>query len=445
MFKKILIANRGEIALRIIWACKELGIKTVAIYSEADRDSLHVKFADESICIGPPKSGDSYLNIASIISAAEVTGAEAIHPGYGFLAENPQFAEVCDSCGIKFIGPSSEVIKLMGNKSEARKLMSEIGVPVTSGSKDTVNLVKEAAKIASKIGYPIMLKASAGGGGRGMRIVHSEDELPEHFKMAQVESEAAFGDPSLYVEKYIERPRHIEFQIIGDLKGNIVHLGDRECSIQRRHQKLVEESPSTALGKNLRAEMAEAAIAAAKAVQYFSVGTIEFLLDQDRNFYFMEMNTRIQVEHPVTEMVTGIDLVKEQIRITAGDKLAFSQKDIRFTGHSIECRINAEDPKTMIPSPGKITGLYLPTGPGVRVDTAAYAGYYVPPYYDSLLAKVITYGRDRKEAVNRMERALAATIVEGLKTNIRLHQAIIGHPDFVAGNLDTGFLSKIEL
>jgi len=445
MFKKILIANRGEIALRIIWACKELGIKTVAVYSEADRDALHVKFADESICIGPPKSGDSYLNIASIISAAEVTGAEAIHPGYGFLAENPQFAEVCDSCGITFIGPSAEVIKLMGNKSEARKLMSDIGVPVTSGSKDTVSSVKEAAKIATKIGYPIMLKASAGGGGRGMRIVYSEDELPEHFKMAQVEAEAAFGDPSLYVEKYMEHPRHIEFQIIGDLKGNIVHLGERECSIQRRHQKLVEESPSPALDERLRAEIAEAAITAAKAVQYFSVGTVEFLLDSEKNFYFMEMNTRIQVEHPVTEMVTGIDLVKEQIRIAAGKKLSFSQKDVRFIGHSIECRINAEDPKTMIPSPGRITGLYLPTGPGIRVDTAAYAGYQVPPYYDSLLAKLISYGRDRKEAINRMKRALEATIVEGLKTNVRLHQAIISHPDFVAGNLDTGFLNKVKL
>ncbi|MCD6452351.1 MAG: acetyl-CoA carboxylase biotin carboxylase subunit [Acidobacteria bacterium] len=445
MFKKILIANRGEIALRIIWACKELGIKTVAVYSEADRDALHVKFADESICIGPPKSGDSYLNIASIISAAEVTGAEAIHPGYGFLAENPQFAEVCDSCGITFIGPSAEVIKLMGNKSEARKLMSDIGVPVTSGSKDTVSSVKEAAKIATKIGYPIMLKASAGGGGRGMRIVYSEDELPEHFKMAQVEAEAAFGDPSLYVEKYVEHPRHIEFQIIGDLKGNIVHLGERECSIQRRHQKLVEESPSPALDERLRAEIAEAAITAAKAVQYFSVGTVEFLLDSEKNFYFMEMNTRIQVEHPVTEMVTGIDLVKEQIRIAAGKKLSFSQKDVRFIGHSIECRINAEDPKTMIPSPGRITGLYLPTGPGIRVDTAAYAGYQVPPYYDSLLAKLISYGRDRKEAINRMKRALEATIVEGLKTNVRLHQAIISHPDFVAGNLDTGFLNKVKL
>ena len=445
MFKKILIANRGEIALRIIWACKELGIKTVAVYSEADRDALHVKFADESICIGPPKSGDSYLNIASIISAAEVTGAEAIHPGYGFLAENPQFAEVCDSCGITFIGPSAEVIKLMGNKSEARKLMSDIGVPVTSGSKDTVSSVKEAAKIATKIGYPIMLKASAGGGGRGMRIVYSEDELPEHFKMAQVEAEAAFGDPSLYVEKYVEHPRHIEFQIIGDLKGNIVHLGERECSIQRRHQKLVEESPSPALDERLRAEIAEAAITAAKAVQYFSVGTVEFLLDSEKNFYFMEINTRIQVEHPVTEMVTGIDLVKEQIRIAAGKKLSFSQKDVRFIGHSIECRINAEDPKTMIPSPGRITGLYLPTGPGIRVDTAAYAGYQVPPYYDSLLAKLISYGRDRKEAINRMKRALEATIVEGLKTNVRLHQAIISHPDFVAGNLDTGFLNKVKL
>jgi acetyl-CoA carboxylase biotin carboxylase subunit len=443
MFKKILIANRGEIALRIISACRELGIRTVAVYSEADADSLHVRFADEEVCIGPARSVDSYLNIPSIISAAEITGSDAIHPGYGFLAESSYLAEVCEACHIKFIGPSPNAIRMMGDKALARRTMKKAGVPVLPGSDGIVDNGDKALLLAAEIGYPVMLKAAAGGGGKGMRIVQSASDLPKAFAMAQQEAEKAFGVPDLYLEKFLEYPRHIEIQVLSDSKGNTVHLGERECSIQRRHQKLLEESPSMAVNDRLRRKMGRIAVDGAKAVGYVSAGTMEFLLDENESFYFMEMNTRIQVEHPVTEMVTGNDLVKEQIRIAAGEELGYGQRDIEFRGASIECRINAEDPETFLPSPGTIHAFHFSGGPGVRVDTAAHADCKVQPFYDSLIAKLVVYGRDRDEAIQRMKRALALTVIEGVKTTIPLHQKILEEPDFVAGRYNTRFLEMI--
>ncbi len=443
MFKKILIANRGEIALRIIWACRELGIQTVAVYSTADADSLHVKFADEDICIGPPRNADSYLNIGAVIAAAEITDTDAIHPGYGFLAESAHFAEVCEACHLRFIGPSPNVIRLMGDKARARETMLAAGVPIIPGSRGTVNDEKDAAPLAAKIGYPVIVKAAAGGGGRGMRVVNTPDDLIPAMSAARTEAKAAFGVPDVYIEKYIKTPRHIEFQILGDSYGNIVTLGERECSIQRRHQKIVEEAPSTALTPKLRRRMTEAAQKVARTVGYQNAGTVEFLLDEDGRFYFIEMNTRIQVEHPVTEMVTGIDLIKEQIKIAAGESLAFRQEDIQVTGHSIECRVNAEDPETFAPSPGKITTFHLPGGPGVRVDTAAHPECAISPYYDSMIAKLITRGNNRMEAISRMRRSLEVMVVEGIRTNIPLHRRIMNDPDFIRGNLHTGFLDRL--
>jgi acetyl-CoA carboxylase biotin carboxylase subunit len=442
MFKKILIANRGEIATRIIWACKELGIPTVAVYSEADRDSLHVRFADEAICIGPAPAAKSYLNIPAIISAAEITNVDAIHPGYGFLAENAYFAEVCEACNITFIGPRPDSIKLMGDKAQARATMKAAGMPITPGYDGIIEEEAEAARIAAKIGYPVIIKASAGGGGRGMRIVRHEEELLAALPAAQHEAEAAFNNPAVYIEKYIEVARHIEIQVLGDAFGNVVHLGERECSIQRRHQKLIEESPSPALTPALRKEMGEAAVKACREIGYVSAGTMEFLLDENQNYYFMEMNTRIQVEHPVTEMVTNTDLVREQILIADGHRVEFEQQDIVFNGHAIECRINAESPTTYAPSPGLITALNLPGGPGVRVDTAAYPGWVVPPHYDSLIAKLIVHHRTRELAIARMQRALEAFIVEGIETSIPLHQRILADADFQAGNLSTKFMER---
>ena len=443
MFRKILIANRGEIALRIIWACRELGIKTVAIYSTADRDSLHVRFADEDVCIGPPRNTDSYLKIGAVIAAAEITDADAIHPGYGFLAESAHFAEVCEACKIRFIGPSPNVIRLMGDKAKARESAVAAGVPVLPGSKGPVQSDPEAQRVAGRIGYPVIVKASAGGGGRGMRIVNGADQLAAALSAARTEAQAAFGVPDVYIEKYLRNPRHIEFQVLGDSFGNVVHLGERECSIQRRHQKILEESPSTALHPKLRRRMADAAMKLARSVGYQNAGTIEFLLDEEGRFYFMEMNTRIQVEHPVTEMVTGIDLIKEQIKIAAGESLGFRQEDIVHTGHSIECRINAEDPETFVPSPGLITTFHLPGGPGVRVDTAAHPECRIPPYYDSMIAKLITRGNNRMEAISRMRRSLEVMVVEGIRTNVTLHRRIINDPDFIRGNLDTGYLDRL--
>jgi acetyl-CoA carboxylase biotin carboxylase subunit len=442
MFKRILIANRGEIALRIIWACKELGIETVAVYSTADISSLHVHFADRRVCIGGPKSDESYLNIPAVISAAEITGAEAIHPGYGFLAENAHFAEICGECKIKFIGPTPESIRMMGNKSEARKLMAKRNVPIIPGSRDIIKTPDEAEDIANQIGYPVMLKASAGGGGRGMRIARNNEEVRKEYETARTEAEASFGVPDLYIEKHIEQPRHIEVQILADEHGNMIHLGERECSIQRRHQKLIEESPSPVVGKDLRKAMTDVALKAARTVDYHNAGTIEFLLDKNMNFYFMEMNTRIQVEHPVTEWVTGVDIVKEQIKIANGQKLSFKQDDIQFRGHSIECRVNAETPDTFMPSPGRITAFNTPKGPGVRVDTAMYEGAEIPPYYDSMIAKVAVYGRDRDEAINRMRRALDMMVLEGIHSNIPMHLKILEDADFKKGNLSTHFMER---
>jgi acetyl-CoA carboxylase, biotin carboxylase subunit len=442
MFKKILIANRGEIATRIIWACKELGIRTVAVHSEVDRDSLHVRFADEAICIGPAPSAKSYLNIPSVISAAEITNVDAIHPGYGFLAENAYFAEVCEACNIKFIGPSPECINLMGDKAKARAVMKAAGVPITPGFDGIIEDEGEAIRVAEEIGYPVIIKASAGGGGRGMRVVRDQEELVAALPAAQQEALLAFNDPAVYIEKYIETARHIEIQVLGDQHGNMVHLGERECSIQRRHQKLIEESPSPALTPDLRRRMGEVAVRACREIGYVSAGTMEFLLDGDKNFYFMEMNTRIQVEHPVTELVTNTDLVREQILIAAGERLEFDQEDIVFSGHAIECRINAESPVTYAPSPGLITAMNLPGGPGVRVDTAAYPGWFVPPHYDSLIAKLIVHHRTREMAIVRMQRALEAFIVEGIETSVPLHQKILEEPDFVAGNLSTKFMER---
>jgi acetyl-CoA carboxylase biotin carboxylase subunit len=442
VFRKILIANRGEIALRIIWACRELGIKTVAVHSTADSDSLHVRFADEDVCIGPPANKESYLNVSAVISAAEITGAEAIHPGYGFLAESAQFAEVCRECGLTFIGPGPEVIRKMGDKAEARRTMIEVGVPVLPGSEGVVQDEEQASALAAEIGYPVLIKASAGGGGRGMRIVPTAAEMGRMLDAARAEAGAAFGVPDVYLEKYVVEPRHVEFQILGDTHGNLLHLFERECSIQRRHQKLLEESPSTALDAPLRARMAAAALEAARAASYVNAGTIEFLLDDRGDFYFIEMNTRIQVEHAVTEMVTGIDLIKEQIRIAAGEPISFMQEEVAISGHAIECRINAEDPDTFTPSPGKIRSFHLPGGPGIRVDTACYAEAVVPPHYDSMIAKVIAHGNTRGEAILRMRRALESFVVEGIKTNVKMHQRILTDEDFVRGRLSTRFMER---
>jgi len=442
MFKKILIANRGEIALRVILACRELGIKTVAVYSEADEETLHVRFADQDVCIGPPRAADSYLNVPAIISAAEITGADAIHPGYGFLSESAYLAEVCEACHIKFIGPNPQAIRLLGDKARARRAMKKAGVPVLPGSEGTLDSEDQALKVAQDIGYPVIIKATAGGGGRGMRIVRTPSEMARAYRTASREAEAAFGVPDVYVEKYLENPRHIEFQILGDHAGNIVHLGERECSIQRRHQKLVEESPSPALTDKIRRKMGAIVVDAARRVQYTNAGTFEFLMDGEGKFYFMEVNTRLQVEHGVTELVTNIDIVKEQIRVAAGERLSFRQSDIVFTGHAIECRINAECPDTFIPSPGTIRTFSIPGGPGIRVDTAMYAEATVTPYYDSMIAKLMAYGRDREEAIARMRRALDMTVVEGIKTSIPLHRRILASPDFVAGRLDTGFMER---
>ncbi len=439
-FKKILIANRGEIALRVILACKELGIQTVAVYSEADRDALHVRFADQDICIGPAPSAKSYLNIPQVIAAAEVTGAEAIHPGYGFLSENPHFVDVCQACGIVFIGPNSEIIRMMGNKAQAKATMKAAGVPLMPGSDGIVETVEDALAWGEQIGYPVIVKASAGGGGRGMRIVNAPEEMADMYNTARTEARAAFTDDSVYMEKYLLEPRHIEVQILGDLFGNIITLGERECSIQRRHQKLIEESPSPALTPELRKRIWEMGLRAARAVGYFNAGTVEFLLDARGEFFFMEMNTRVQVEHPVTEMVSGVDIVKEQIRIAAGQKLEYAQEDIALRGHAIECRINAEDPFRCTPSPGRITALNFPGGPGIRMDTAMHQDAVIPPYYDSLVAKLIAHGRDRTEALARMRRALDTLVVEGIKTSAPLHRLIMDHPDFISGNFSTKWL-----
>src|SRR5690242_5169736 len=442
MFNKILIANRGEIALRIICACRELGIKTVAVYSEADENSLHVRYSDEDVFIGPPRSTDSYLNVPAIISAAEITGADAIHPGYGFLSESTYLAEVCEACHIRFIGPDPNVIKLLGDKARARKAMKKAGLPMLPGSDGPVDSEEKALKCAKDIGYPVIIKAVAGGGGRGMRIVRNAGELPNLLRTAQREAEAAFGNGDVYIEKYLENPRHIEFQIIGDHHGNVVHLGERECSIQRRHQKLIEESPSPVITDKIRRKMGSVVVDAAKAVQYTNAGTFEFLMDRDGKFYYMETNTRLQVEHPVTEMVTGIDLVKEQIRIAAGERLSFKQSEVTFSGHSIECRVNAEDPETFAPSPGTIHTFSVPGGPGVRIDTFAHSECTVPPYYDSMIAKIIVHGRDRQEAIARMRRVLEMTVVDGIKTSIPMHLRILADKDFIAGKLSTSFMER---
>lgn len=444
MFRKILIANRGEIAVRIIRACREMGIQSVAVYSEADRDSLHTLLADEAICIGPAPSTKSYLNMEQILAATVAMGAEAIHPGFGFLSENAKFAELCAKCNIAFIGPSAEIIHRMGNKSEARKTMMEAGVPVVPGSKTPVYTVEEARKMAEEIGYPVMIKASSGGGGKGMRISRGPEDFDANFQNAQMESIKGFSDDTMYLERYVERPRHIEFQILADKYGNVIHLGERDCSIQRNHQKLIEESPSVALSDELRKKMGDAAVKAAKAAGYENAGTIEFLLEKSGNFYFMEMNTRIQVEHPVTEWVTGVDLVKEQIRIASGQKLSYTQEDIKLTGHAIECRINVENPeKGFRPSPGTITDMYLPGGKGIRIDSAIYSGYTIPPYYDSMVAKLIVWAKNRQEAIHKMQSALGEVIIEGIDTNVDYQYGIVNHPDYIEGNIDIEFIERL--
>ena len=441
MFEKILIANRGEIAVRIIRACREMGIKTVAVYSEADRDSLHTLLADEAICIGPAPSGQSYLNMERILSATVAMKAEAIHPGFGFLSENARFAELCEKCSIAFIGPSASIINRMGNKSEARKTMMEAGVPVVPGGKEPVHTVEDALSLAKEIGFPVMIKASSGGGGKGMRISYGEDDFEANFQNAQMESIKGFSDDTMYLERYIEKPRHIEFQIMADKHGNVIHLGERDCSIQRRHQKVLEESPSVAISDELRRQMGETAVRAAKAVGYENAGTIEFLLDKNKNFYFMEMNTRIQVEHPVTELVSGMDLIKEQIRVAAGEPLSVVQKDIHLKGHAIECRINAENPsKNFMPCPGMITNIHIPGGNGVRVDTHIYTDYKVPANYDSMLMKLIVHGKDREEAIAKMRSALGELIIEGIDTNLDFQFEILCHPAYEDGDTDTHFI-----
>ena len=443
MINKILIANRGEIAVRIIRACKEMNIKTVAVYSEVDKDAMHVKLADEAICIGPANSSKSYLNFKNIIEAANITGADAIHPGFGFLSENSQFAKICEESNIKFIGPNYKVIELMGNKSNAKELMKNAGVPVIPGSDGSVKGLKDAIKIANEIGYPVMLKAAAGGGGKGIRIVNIPEELESNYNIVKQEAKLSFNDDEIYIEKFVKNPRHVEIQILADEHGNVIHLGERDCSIQRRNQKVIEETPSTAIDDKLRNKMGEAAIKAVKASGYTSCGTIEFLVDFDKNFYFMEMNTRIQVEHPITEERTGIDIVKAQIRISAGEPLKIKQKDVKFNGYSIECRINAENPaKNFRPCPGTITGVILPGGNGVRVDTAIYSGYTIPSNYDSMIAKIITHGDTRNEAISKMKRALEETVIEGVDTNIDFLFKIIKNPNFIRGNFDTSFIEK---
>jgi acetyl-CoA carboxylase, biotin carboxylase subunit len=443
MFRKILIANRGEIALRIICACKELGVRAVAIYSEADRNSLHVRYADEAICIGPPRLSESYLNVPAVISAAEIANVDAIHPGYGLLSENANFAEVCRECGIKFIGPPPEVTRLMGEKEKARATMKKEGVPILPGSDGIIASADEALEWARSVGFPVMVKASAGGGGRGMRVIRSEEELPNSFHAAQSEAAAAFGNGDLYMEKFVERPRHIEFQVLADEHGNVISLGERDCSIQRRHQKLVEESPSTRITPELRERIGRLLVKTLTDIGYMNAGTVEFLMDEEGNLSFMEMNTRIQVEHPVTEMVTDVDLVKSQILIAAGEKLSsIISSPVQSRGHAIECRINAEHPERFTPSAGKITAFNIPGGTGVRVDTAAYAEGIIPPYYDSLIAKLIVRGRDRAEAISRMSRALEMFVVEGIFTSIPLHRRIMADPDFRAGNFDTKFMER---
>ena len=441
MFQKILIANRGEIAVRIIRACREMGIKTVAVYSEADRDALHTLLADEAICIGPAPSAESYLNMEQILTACVAMKADAIHPGFGFLSENARFAELCEKCHIRFIGPPAEVIHRMGNKSEARKTMMEAGVPVIPGSKEPVFTVEEGLKTAREVGFPVMIKASSGGGGKGMRVSYGEDDFASNFQNAQMESVKGFSDDTMYIERFVERPRHIEFQILADSFGNVVHLGERDCSIQRRHQKLLEEAPSAAISEELRGRMGQAAVKAARSVHYENAGTIEFLLDKNKEFYFMEMNTRIQVEHPVTEAVTDLDLIKEQIRIAAGEPLSVTQEDIQITGHAIECRINAENPdKHFMPCPGTITDIHLPGGRGVRVDTAVYNNYTIPPNYDSMILKLIVHDKDRPSAIAKMRSALGELVIEGITTNVDFQYELIGDRDFEDGNVDTDFI-----
>lgn len=444
MIKKVLIANRGEIAVRIIRACREMGIETVAVYSEADKEALHTKLADEAICIGPALSKDSYLSMENIISATIISGADAIHPGFGFLSENSKFAELCEQCNITFIGPDSKVIASLGNKQVARNTMMAAGVPVIPGSKEPVYDAKTGAALAQEIGYPVIIKAALGGGGKGMRTAWTPEEFESAFQTAQKETEMAFADSTMYIEHFVENPRHIEFQILADKYGNVIHLGERDCSIQRNHQKLIEESPSVALSDDLRKKMGDAAVKAAKAAGYENAGTIEFLLEKSGNFYFMEMNTRIQVEHPVTEWVTGVDLVKEQIRIASGQKLSYTQEDIKLTGHAIECRINAENPeKNFRPSPGTITDMYLPGGKGIRIDSAIYSGYTIPPYYDSMVAKLIVWAKNRQEAINKMQSALGEVIIEGIDTNVDYQYGIVNHPDYIEGNIDIEFIERL--
>ena len=444
MFSKILIANRGEIALRIIRACKDLGIRTVAVYSKVDADSRHVKMADEAVCIGDASAASSYLNIPSIISAAEITDVEAIHPGYGFLAENAHFAEICESCQIKFIGPTPAASRLLGDKMMGKETARKAGVPVIPGSQSVIREKNEALKIAKKISYPVIVKAAAGGGGKGMRVCHNDIRLVSAILTAQREAEAAFGNPDVYIEKYIEKPRHVEIQILADNYGHVIHLGERDCTIQRRHQKLIEESPSPAVDSKLRAKMGEVAIRVAKAANYVNAGTVEFLLDEDGHFYFMEVNARVQVEHPVTEAITGVDIIKEQIRIASGERLSYKQEDIEFNGWAIECRINAEDPDNdFLPSPGRISNCIIPGGPGVRVDTHVYNGYEISPYYDSIIAKLITHGRTRKETVDIMRRALSEFIIEPLKTTISFHRRVVDNPIFLRGQFATDFVERL--
>ena len=444
MLSKILIANRGEIALRVIYACRELGIRTVAVYSEADEHALHVRFADEEVCIGPPRPLESYLNVPAIITAAQVTGAEAIHPGYGFLSESPYLAEAAEACGVTFIGPPLEALRLLGDKARARQAMKKAGVPVLPGTTDPPETVAAALKASQKLGFPLIVKASAGGGGKGMRIVREASELEHAWATAQREATAAFGDGTLYLERYIEAPRHIEFQVLADAHGRVVHLGERECSIQRRHQKLIEEAPSIVLTDRQRRKLGRTVVDAARAVGYQNAGTFEFLMDDREHFYFLEANTRLQVEHPVTEMVTGVDIVKEQIRIASGEPLSFRQDDVVMNGHAIECRINAESPDTFRPSPGVLRVFSIPGGPGIRIDTAAHTDSTITPYYDSLVAKLIAHGRDREEAIARMRRALEMTVIEGIDTTVPVHRRILDDPDFVAGRLSTAFMDRFS-
>lgn len=445
MIKKVLIANRGEIAVRIIRACREMGIETVAVYSEADKEALHTQLADEAVCIGPAPSAESYLSMERIISATIVSGADAIHPGFGFLSENSKFAELCEQCHITFIGPGSEVIARLGNKQEARNTMVNAGVPVIPGSSEPIYDAVTGAREADRIGYPVIVKAALGGGGKGMRVADTPEEFENSFRTAQKEAQMAFGDNTMYIEHFVRHPRHIEFQILADSMGNVIHLGERDCSIQRNHQKMIEESPCTAISEELRQKMGEAAVKAAKAAGYVNAGTIEFLLEKNNQFYFMEMNTRIQVEHPVTEWVTGVDLIKEQIRIASGEPLSLKQEDVHLTGHAIECRINAENPeKGFRPSPGTITDMYLPGGKGIRIDSAIYSGYSIPPYYDSMIAKLIVWAKNRNEAIRKMQSALGEIIIEGIDTNVDYQYEILNHPDYLAGNIDIEFIEHME-